>query len=336
MREMYRIQFEQVGWPPPVKREVDGGAYARAIYKLALIARKMCAEVLSPKARSMGDGVAASTVEMVLYELAAWNTDPALDGQVDYLAEGSECRDDRFETRRCYCLASFFALHLTHFSAVHDFGIRDDADGRVQGLLLQATLHASSQLARVAKRCISLNIVDAAPNILRNVPAAYVLWIAWTVANRWSELSWLQLSDMHGNALDLVASVRSAKSRKDSEYLSSALQSILDRSFRGHEFVSTASSSYASVGAGTLSPRPPSSSLPPSTQPLPLPASLSLNAQSERQEHDTLVASKGGNLDTADFLGDLEQEIQHFCAALGLDLPNNPSALLPTFDILLS
>lgn len=243
---MYRIMDEDVGWSTQ-ERSADSGPSAKygvSMAFLAYIARQICRDLLSCKAKSQG--IQPGKVVEILASLQRWLHGLEAPYTFDWSQPDLESRTEREHlstdelataSRRAFMLTIFLSLHLSIWASISDAGYANGRAGEVEAAEADATLDAAMvlscfRMAALARHCRYLALVDHAPNNLRNVPAAWVLWCTRRVGRALRSGAALQDSfQLRQACQDLIGCVASAQSCSDNEALVKSLQGMIDQVF---------------------------------------------------------------------------------------------------------
>lgn len=242
---MYRIHEEDIGWTTPDQISMQTSSqpnYGKAMYTLAVIARSISRELLSIKAKK--EGVSSLTLVDVVTRLNSWYE--ALDESFKFnwslhrtsSSSSSSSTTTSFtedndgvelRSKRSFMLTIWLSLYLqvwgsistTHASRNHQKNII---------LLESEVLKAYFRMASLARYCQRHDLVDCAPNELRNIPAAWALWYACYIrrstdwnANRSAE----KINELNEACHALVDCVRSSRSSEDSNELATRLVNVI-------------------------------------------------------------------------------------------------------------
>jgi hypothetical protein len=238
---MYRIMDEEVGW------QIDAQAaqknpYGYAMHQLALIARRVCRELMSFKAKSLK--IHPGTVLSIMASLQEWYDNLASPFHFDWDYSSHQCPSSHVSkeqsgllSRRSFMLCIYLSLHLNVWASVQGATIWNplvskDELVEFEEAFGQIMLEAFFKMAALARYCKDYSLVDHAPNNLRNVPAAWLLWCTRQSASLAAKMDAQRIRRIRDACQDLVDCVASAQSCLGDEGLGQSLQGMLDSSFR--------------------------------------------------------------------------------------------------------
>jgi hypothetical protein len=225
-RRMYRIHDEDVGWPPrgsnPLATETT---YGSTMYAIALLSRRLCRSLFSARAKVRG--ITAEEVIELLAKLDAW----PVDHDVNAFFRHPQARSSApHAAAKMMWLSMYLGLVCSVSTEVKL--VPDDLTSVAYDRLHDATIRACQEASKLAQQCTEHSLVDAAPNVLRNISAAWGLWCARMIAAGRSDADTSPIGREHfqelwNAAYTFIDCVRSAKRTSQSARLADSLENTL-------------------------------------------------------------------------------------------------------------
>ncbi|UZJ55601.1 hypothetical protein CBS101457_004921 [Exobasidium rhododendri] len=240
---MYRIMEEDIGWQ--VHAEASQiNPYGYNMYRLAMIARQACRDLMSFRAKSYK--IHPRKVMEIFTSLQKWydNLDKPFQYDWTIAAEEPPTRLSREKigliSKRAFMLCIFHSLHLNVWASIEDSSLWDPLVPKEETVQAEAKIgeimwQAFFTMASLARHCRRMNLVDHAPNNLRNVPAAWLLWCTRQSSLYQRSGYKKDVTQIRKACQDLVDCVASAHSCSDNDTLVQSLQDMLNHSFRSHK-----------------------------------------------------------------------------------------------------